>query len=321
MYFKKLIHPELFQGHRKKDKYFEGWYYKLVSFDEHTTLAFIPGISKNKKDPHAFIQVFISTSNAQDAHLSRYYFKFPSIDFSYTYDTFSVSIGKNFFSKEKIAIDLKNDQISLYGVIEIQQITTIKKSILAPNIMGPFGYLNFMECYHGIVSMHHTLLGELNINQDKINFTEGKGYIEKDWGKSFPRAYVWLQSNHFKNEQTSLMFSYADIPFLGFYFKGLIANLYLNGKEYRFATYNFTKVLKEDIKGLSVHYQLKRGKYILDIKATSKTQIDLASPRNGEMIEQIKEGLSGQIEIMLYRNKQLIYEDTGDHAGIEIMKK
>ena len=216
---------------------------------------------------------------------------------------------------------MKNEQIYIYGVVEIQQITPIKKSILAPNIMGPFGYLNFMECYHGIVSMHHMLLGALNINQDKINFTEGKGYIEKDWGKSFPRAYVWLQSNHFKNEQTSLMFSFADIPFLGFYFKGLIANLYLNGKEYRFATYNFTKVVKEDIRGLSVHYQLKKGKYMLDIKATSKTQIDLASPKNGEMIERIKEGLSGQIEIMLYRNKQLIYEDVGHHAGIEIMKK
>jgi len=39
------------------------------------------------------------------------------------------------------------------------------------------------------------------------------------------------------------------------------------------------------------------------------------------MIEQIKEGLSGNIHIKLYRKKVLILEDTGLHAGIEIMKR
>ena len=50
-YFKKILHPELFQGNHKKNNYFEGWYYKLVSFDQKTSIAFIPGISINKKDP------------------------------------------------------------------------------------------------------------------------------------------------------------------------------------------------------------------------------------------------------------------------------
>jgi len=321
MYFKKLIHPEFYQGNRKKHNYFEGWYYKLVSFDESMTLAFIPGISKNKKDPHAFIQVFMSKGRDQDVHLSRYYFKFPVHLFSYTHDQFSVSIDKNHFSKEKMALDLKNDQIEIHGVVQLQDVTPIKKRVLSPNIMGPFGYLNFMECYHGVVSMHHTLLGHLRINEKNILFTDGKGYIEKDWGKSFPRAYVWLQSNHFKDDQTSLMFSYADIPFLGFFFKGLIANIIVHGKEYRFATYNFSKVVLEDVGDHFVHYILKKGLYELDIQATSSTQIDLVSPRNGEMIDTIKEGLSGQIKIKLYKQKNLIYEDIGNHAGIEIMKK
>ncbi|MCK7537696.1 MAG: tocopherol cyclase family protein [Marinilabiliales bacterium] len=30
------------------------------------------------------------------------------------------------------------------------------------------------------------------------DFSGGRGYIEKDWGHSFPSAYVWMQSNHFQ---------------------------------------------------------------------------------------------------------------------------
>ncbi len=321
MFLKKIFYPEYFQGNKKKDRYFEGWYYKLVSEDESYTLAFIPGVSINKKDPHAFVQVFISKTEKNETKLSTFYIRYVMTDFSYGHDDFFVRIGKNYFSKDKISIDIQNDQIKIFGILTIEQPTPIKKTLWMPNIMGPFGYLSFMECYHGIVSMTHHLDGIFKINDQIVSFHDGKGYIEKDWGKSFPRAYVWLQSNHFKNQKSSFMFSYADIPFLGFYFKGLIVNLLYQGKEYRFATYNFAKIKKEEIGQHEVSYEIKKGKYKLKIYAKSLAHIELASPRNGEMIEQIKEGLSGFIDIKLYRKGQLIYEDHGSHAGIEIMKR
>ncbi len=320
MYLKKLKHPEYFQGNKKKKNYFEGWYYKLVNAKGDHTIALIPGISLNLKDPHAFIQVFISKTEGQKTKLSSYYLRYNKDDFSYGYQDFFVKIGPNYFSKDKISLDLKNDKFSLFGIISLHDLTPIQTSFLSPNIMGGFGYLGFMECYHGIVSMDHRLDGSFKLSGEIISFDEGKGYIEKDWGRSFPRAYVWLQSNHFKDPKTSLMFSYADIPFLGFYFKGLIANLIYQGKEYRFATYNGGKVLKEDIIEKKVIYTLKRRHYRLMIEAISTTEIALASPRNGMMIEQIKEGLSGKITVKLYEKDQLIYEDVGLHAGIEIMK-
>jgi hypothetical protein len=320
MYFKKLIHPEYYQGNKKMKNYFEGWYYKLVSQDENYTLALIPGISKSEKDPHAFIQLFVSERKGQHVKLSTYYFRYALEDFSYSHRTFHVQIGKNYFSKDKLQISLKNDQVNLFGTLMISHTTPIKRTLFMPNIMGFFGYFNFMECYHGVISMNHQFDGFLNYNQQILSFDHAKGYIEKDWGKSFPRAYVWIQSNHFDDPNTSLMFSYADIPFLGFYFKGLIANVLIHNKEYRFATYNAAKVKKENIEPKNVFYQLKKGKYTLEIKAVSTTETSLASPRNGQMIEQIKEGLSGVVHIKLFDRKTLIYEDTGKHAGIEIMK-
>lgn len=321
MYFKKLLQPELFQGRKKKNTYFEGWYYKVVSHDEKMTMAFIPGVSIQKKDPHAFIQIFLSMHEDENLTLKTYYVRYDIKDFSYEDAPFSVKIGDNIFSKTMLSIDIKQEGINVLGRLHISFTTPLKKSIWMPNIMGPFGYLNFMECYHGIVSMNHKLHGTLKVNGSPVIFNESKGYIEKDWGKSFPRAYVWLQSNHFKAPETSLMFSYADIPFLGFYFKGLIAVLRYQDKEIRFATYNRGKIKLEDIKDRSVHYVLKKGRYKLDIQATSENEIALASPKDGAMINQIKEGLSGNIHIKLYDKKTLVYEDTGYHAGIEIMKK
>lgn len=29
-----------------------------------------------------------------------------------------------------------------------------------------------------------------------MDFSGGRGYIEKDWGQSFPAAWVWLQINY-----------------------------------------------------------------------------------------------------------------------------
>ena len=40
-----LFHPEQFQGWGKTNRYFEGWYYKVVNAAETDAFAFIPGIA------------------------------------------------------------------------------------------------------------------------------------------------------------------------------------------------------------------------------------------------------------------------------------
>ncbi len=315
MYFKKRKHPELFQGNKKTDHYFEGWYYKLVSYDLKTSVAFIPGISINKSDPHAFIQVFISSNN----HIETHYIRYESNQFTYSHDSFMVQIEKQLFTKNKIEIDIENKGIQIYGLVTLNEHTPIKKNLYAPNIMGPFAYLPFMECNHAVISMQSLVLGEIIINGDAIDFNYGKAYLEKDWGKSFPKDYIWLQSNHFEDNDTSLMFSYATIPFMGLSFKGLIVNLVYQDKEYRFSTYNFAKIIKKEIGDQSVDFIIKRGLYKLHIYAKKDKEIELKSPLLGTMSQTIKEGLSGIIKIKLYKKDVLIYEDVGQNSGIEIM--
>ncbi|MGD9909829.1 MAG: tocopherol cyclase family protein [Candidatus Izemoplasmatales bacterium] len=321
MYFKKIKQPEIYQGRNKQNHFFEGWYYKTVSPQNSISFALIPGISKNKKNSHAFIQVILYQDNQQSVPLKSDYFVFDTNEFSFQDNPFEIKIGENVFSKTRLHIHLKSDLLQIRGDLLIENLTFIQTSLWTPNIMGPFGYLNFMECYHGVISMNHEVSGELEVDGKLLSLSKAKGYIEKDWGKSFPKEYIWVQSNSFLDESTSLMFSYATIPFGFLSFKGLIANLLYQTKEYRFATYNRSKIKIIRLEDNVVKMVLKKGKYRLEIDAKTESTLPLKSPLEGLMVNSIKEGLFGYLKISLYASKKLVMVDESHHAGIEIMMK
>lgn len=311
--------PEIYQGFNRTSRYFEGWYFKLVSKDLSHSIALIPGISLAKNDPHAFIQVFV-VRHGKTPSLENLYLRFQTRDFIPAKDRFHVAIGMNQFSLSHLHLDVKEGNFQLKGDIQILNPTPLNQGFLNPSIMGPFSYLPRMECYHGVISLIHTFKGVLELNGQSIDFTGGKGYIEKDWGTSFPSAYVWMQGNHFPEKQTSFFFSYANIPYLGLRFQGLICHFLLEGKHYRFATYNGGKVISELIHDRQVEYVLKKGAYRLRVVATIDEVVSLPSPKLGRMDHTIKEGLSGTILVWLMKGKTILYQGQTSLAGVEIMK-
>lgn len=78
--------------------------------------------------------------------------------------------------------------------------------------MGPFSYVPFMECRHGVFSMTNTVSGCLSINGHAYRFDNDVGYIEGDRGRSLPKVYAWTQCNFFDESPCSIMLSIADIP-------------------------------------------------------------------------------------------------------------
>jgi hypothetical protein len=313
--FYKIKHPEIFQGHLNKDRYFEGWYFKYISQDGLVSFACIPGISLNKTDAHAFIQIYL----AKNGDLKTYYIRYDVEDFSYHPKEMVIQIGQSSFLKNEVILNIQNNELSLQAHFNHQNLHPIDTSFLIPNIMGPLAYLPFMETKHGIISMRHDVDGSLLYGTEAISFTGTVGYLEKDWGTSFPSKYTWLQCAHFKDPETSFFFSYATIPYLGVTFNGFICVLNVENKEYRFATYNFSKVVSIHHTKDHVEVTLKKRQFTLHILANVEHVVDLPSPKEGQMNQLIKEGLSGSVKIKLYHKKSLIYQDEGSHAGVEIM--
>ena len=224
--------PELFQGYLRKKRYFEGFYFKHVTPEMDHVYSFIPGISLAADHPHSFIQVINGITGNSD------YVEYAADEFSLDRKRFLLKVGNSSFSENHIDLNIRNDSLSITGHINYSNLVKYPEIFLSPGIMGWYSYVPFMECKHGIISVNHDLSGEISVNGKSINFRNGKGYIEKDWGVSFPEAWIWIQCNNFKNKASSFSFSIAKIPWLGKFFIGFISFLYYNERFFLFSSYN-----------------------------------------------------------------------------------
>ena len=221
--WKALWNPDMYHGWSKDKNYFEGWYFKVVDPTEQYALAIIPGISKGADGvTHAFIQLL------DGKECTAKYHEFPADTFLPSKTEFSVQLGGNSFSANGIKLDLPG----LKGALQFNGQHPWPKMLGAPGIMGWYSFVPFMECYHGVVSVHHTIEGKLTLNGKEIDFSGGIGYMEKDWGVSFPSSWIWMQTNHFDSEQpVCLMASVANIPWLRTHFIGYIVGFLFERKD------------------------------------------------------------------------------------------
>jgi hypothetical protein len=248
--------------------------------------------------------------------LTTAYFRFPLKAFQI--DGASYIIDKNRFSLNELEVHLHQADLIIDGVLHLSDHMILDHCFLMPNIMGPFAYLPNMECNHGVISMSHHVDGTLIVNHTPYHFKQEKGYLEKDWGFSFPKRYIWIQGNHFADIKTGFMVSIAEVPFMGRAFEGIICQLDLGQKSYRFATYNFSKkvFLRKTEDGFT--FELKKGTTTLQVIAHVPVTGILKSPHLGSMNQTIKEGLGGNIELILKVNGLTEQRFTSDHCGIEI---
>ncbi len=311
--------PEAFQGEGKKKDYFEGWYFKSVDNAENNAIVIIPGISL-AGDPtisHSFIMVI--DARARTMH----YFRYPVSDFSADKKMFEVSIGKNFFSLHDLRLDLNDGRNVIKAELRLKDIHPWPVRLLSPGVMGWYRFVPLMECYHGVLSFDHDIEGYLCINGNKRDFSGGKGYIEKDWGASMPSSWIWMQTNHFGEEDISLSGSIAKIPWLGSYFTGYIFGLWYHGHLYKFTTYDGAKVDKLRVSSERIEIALEDHAYYMEIDADRREGVDIPAPSLGEMTSKVNETLDSSIGINLYKKKKsgrdLIFSGTGRNAGLEFV--
>lgn len=306
-----FFNPEEFRGWGKRRRYFEGWYYKIVNDDESRAFAIIPGVAMDEKgNRQAFIQVLDGKRKTAEYH------RFDFSDFKPASRAFELSIGPNWFSGSRIRLDLPG----LRGELFFSGNIPWPKPFYSPGIMGPYSFAPFMECYHGIVSMDHTVKGSLEYKEELIGFGKGRGYIEKDWGQSFPSAYFWLQTNHFSETGISLKASVAKIPWIRGSFTGFIAGLWLKDRLIRFTTYNGSVLKRSFANENRVELVLENRAFRLEINTRRDGATTLASPISGLMDGRIEESMTSRIHTRLLDKKKqiLLLDDTGRNGGLEV---
>ena len=310
----RVFKPEVFQGSLSGRRYFEGWYFKNVSVNRDMVYSFIPGIALNRKIPHTFIQVINGLTG------KTHYIEYPLSAFSFSRKEFRVQVGASVFTRDGIQLDIDSDGLKIAGQLVYSGNVKYPSSLFSPGIMGWYSFVPFMECKHAVVSVTHRIDGGLVINGDFLDFSGGKGYIEKDWGKSFPESWIWLQSNHFLHSDASMMISIAKIPWLGSFFTGFLGFLYYNETFYPFSTYLNSEIsmLQRDDKRLCI--EICGKDFTLQVSAAIRQSGLLRAPKSGEMNRHIKESIDSELEVNLISNKgTTIYKDHAVRAGLEVI--
>jgi hypothetical protein len=186
--------------------------------------------------------------------------------------------------------------------------------------MGWYAYVPTMECFHGILSMDHSLDGEIEFNGSNYDFVGGRGYIEKDWGRNFPENWIWAQSNNFSNNDLSITASLATIPWKNTDFAGFIVGLYHKNNLYRFTTYRNTVTKEIHYDSNKFSWQLRQNDLVLELTIEKGHKAGLLyAPDKIDMVPRVHEYLDGNIYLKLYDHKGTILEDQTTSAAVEII--
>lgn len=312
------MNPAWYQGVGRERPYFEGWYFKLIDAATQQRYAIIPGLFKSG-DPHAFIQVLDGQTGT--AH----YHRFAPEMFWAAENRFEVRIGGNRFAADGLTLALDTPEQTLRGDVRLGGLRPWPVTPAAPGIMGWYAWVPTMECYHGVVSLDHALHGVLEMDGRTVDFGGGRGYIEKDWGQSFPQAWVWMQTNHFEQPGVCLTGSIAIIPWRRASFNGFIAGLWVDGRLYRFATYTGAKVADLVVTDDAVEWVLRdktRRLSILARRGAASKYGLLKGPTTVEMGKRVEETLTATVAVRLSEladgRVREVFAGEGACAGLEV---
>ncbi len=274
---------------------FCGWYFRCQSNTD--TIALIPAMHTTHGKSSGSLQIISDTGN----HLVP--FSWEDVRVSPKYPR--AVLGKNVFREDGIRLDLNTRELTAKGELRFGPTTPIRY-----NIMGPFRYVPCMECRHNVVSMRHTVSGNLMINGNDYCFQNDTGYIEGDCGRSFPRHYVWTQCFF---EEGSLILSVAEIPLGPICFTGIIGIIHFRGKEYRLATYLGAKADKI----CDGEIVIRQGTLSLTAKLLEKSAYSLKAPESGAMTRNIRENVSCRAGYHFSIGKRTILDFETTNAAFE----
>lgn len=317
---KRIWQPEGFHLQHlmhRREACFEGWYFKLVDAKGLRPYAIIPGVFLGD-DAHSFIQVLDGRDGTSDYH------RFPLHKFHASQDGFDIRIGNSCFNRSTISLNIDAGETTaqkcVAGEIKCSDWNGWPVTLTSPGVMGPYSFVPFMECNHGILSMDHAIEGTLSVGETNTSLEGGRGYTEKDWGRGFPRGYVWAQSNHFAEEGVSISASVARIPWLTGAFRGYLIGFLLRGKLYRFTTYTGASIEYIEVDKNKYRLGVRDRKYRLQLSARRTGGALLHAPYDKQMVARVAETMNSTIRLRFERieDGKILFEGHGEHGCLEV---
>jgi|GEM_PF-444271 len=301
-----IYKPSSLQGSFDRKKYFEGWFHKIYSEKYKASFILIYGYTTgNSTKKFGFIQVHIPNQKV----LIMY---FDKNEVFCDPNRHVVRMGEHILTTNKIDINTKEIGIQLH-LTNNQSIPTFKNS------MGYSYVIPNLTCYHAILNKSHLVSGEIRTANTSFALDQDMGYLEKNWGTSFPENYIWLHAVDPADAKVNLLFSQAEIKWMGSTFFRHLG--YLNFEN----EYIDLRLLKNSIVSSSFVSSEKQVIHIssklieLEISIVLGEQVLFKGPEDGALRRDIIHYTDALIEVKLKQNAGIrLFHLVGNFENVRI---
>ncbi|MGF1481246.1 MAG: tocopherol cyclase family protein [Cyanophyceae cyanobacterium] len=175
---------------------------------------------------------------------------------------------------------------------------------------GWLSYLPIFEPGWQILMAHGLATGWIDWNGKRHKFTDAPAYKEKNWGRSFPQKWFWLNCNSFTDtSDLALTAGGGRREVLGFMESVALICLHHNNKFYEFVPWNSQVSWQIQPWG---RWQMQAENHNYRVKLTGTTEhsgTPLRAPTEQGLIFACRDTMQGQLTLEL-----------GDHRGNTLLK-
>ncbi len=285
---------------KRKANRFEGWYVRFVDAKHATNEAFILAYTTHQDDAHAFTQYFDGVAK------TNHYTRHPLT--AYRFENATAHVGPNRLTEH-----------SLYFEQEGMTLDVVFSQPRKPN-KSAMSFLRFLplECFQEVIIMEAQATGTRTIHGQKVA-VEGTIYIEKTFGRRFPKQWFWLQTHHFDQPGVRLSFAGGSVPTLKFRPFGFFCLVEKDEEVYRFATYKRSHFNAVDL-GDKIVFTVRQGTLNLRLEVTDHDPTALVGPSDfGLMNLEVFESLSAHVTLTLTDANTTLIQAHSTLAGFEWM--
>lgn len=284
---------------------FEGWYLRFTQGQSPWNFALIAGFARDEIDtPIFFLQGIESDGEV-------FLLTCPKEKVTYQTDRFEIHCPWGFLSIHQVQLDISQDSSRIEMDIKLSD----GSSTLAPrkNVMDWAQNLPFLPCYHYVHTMNASCLGKVSWGSHHIQKFEGRHYLERDWGSTFPKEWMWTQSHALSGDGDSITAVWSRIRWGSIKFTGAAAVLIVKGISYSFSTARFHRAQHKANRWI---FRSKSHRLVIEVSPESFSP--LLAPQHGKLLRPVEESLDSELKIELWEGTLQIYSGVALQAGYEL---
>ncbi|MBD2043614.1 tocopherol cyclase family protein [Microcoleus sp. FACHB-672] len=187
---------------------------------------------------------------------------------------------------------------------------------------GWLSYFPIFEPGWQILMAHGLATGWIDWNGRRYEFTDAPAYSEKNWGRSFPQKWFWLNCNCFDNEPDLALTAGGGRRGVLWWMESVaMIGLHYQGKFYEFVPWNSQVSWKIEPWG-NWQMQARNAHYAIELTGTTdRAGTPLRAPTEQGLIFCCRDTMHGQLSLQLSElsagQSQPILKATSSVCGLE----